>query len=130
MIAALLLTISVAAMGQFAWYYWRAIVADVAARPVSDRVRVAAGLSACSVGSADFQAVLNLHDLTPELKNSSVGLRVMRTYYRVVERVGRFVPRLAPWTEREMTLCTRYVAALVDQRLERNVVCATEIRSC
>ena len=38
MIAALLLVISMAALAQFGLYYWRAIVAGIAAQPVSGRL--------------------------------------------------------------------------------------------
>jgi hypothetical protein len=134
MVAAILLAISAAALGQFALYYWRSVVASVAAQPLSDRVRVAAHLAGPSVGAADFQAVLSLHDVTPGLKEDSHGLRVVRAYYDVVELIGRLAklgfPVLAAWSEREMTTCSRYVAVLVDRRLERNLACAAEIRSC
>jgi len=106
----------------------------VAAQPLSDRVRAAAGLSGASVAAGDFQAVMNVHDLTPELKDENGALRAVRAYYRVVEMLGRLagmrMPGLASWTDREMATCTRYVAVLVDRRLERNLACAAEIRSC
>lgn len=42
MFAAMLFTISIVALSQFALYYWRAVLAGVAALPVSDRVLAAA----------------------------------------------------------------------------------------
>ena len=129
MIAVMIVVISVVAMGQFALFYWRAIVTGVASQPVSDRVRVAAGVSGSSVGSVDFQAMLNLHQLTPEFSDASGGVRAIRVYYRVLEKLGRVAPVLGAWTGHEMTLCSRYVAALVDQRLERTLACAEELRS-
>lgn len=132
MIAAILFAISVVGLGQFALYYWRAILAGVAAQPLSDQIRTAAGLAG-AVGPADFNALLNLHEVTPGLKGDNGGLWAVRAYYRVVETFGRLVglglPLVAVWSEREMTTCTRYVAVRVGQRLERNLVCAAEIRS-
>ncbi len=42
MFSLMLLAISIIALSQFALYYWRAVLAGVAAQPVSDRVLVAA----------------------------------------------------------------------------------------
>ncbi len=133
MIATIIFAIAGAALGQFMLYYWRSVVAGVAAQPVSDRVRKAAGLAGASVGPADFQAVIGLHGLTPGLKDDGGDLRAVRAYYRVVVMLGRLagfrLPAVAAWSEREMTTCSRYVAVLVDRRLERNLVCAAEMRS-
>ena len=133
MIAAVLFTVSLAALGQFALYYWRAVMAGVAARPLSDRLRAAAGLASESVGADDFRAVMSLHDMTPRLKDDNGGLWLVWAYYNAVEALGHLagksLPQLAAWTQREMTTCSRYVAVLVDQRLERNLACAAEARS-
>ncbi len=133
MIAIILLAISGAALGQFALYYWRSVVSGVAAQPVSDRVWKAAGLEGASVGPADFHTVMGLHELTPSLRDGDGSLGAVRAYYSVVEALGRLagfrLPAVAAWTEREMTTCSRYVAVLVDRRLERNMACAAEMRS-
>jgi len=42
MFSAMLLTISVVALSQFAVYYWRALVVGVASQPVSERILEAA----------------------------------------------------------------------------------------
>ena len=133
MIAAILFTISMAALGQFAVYYWRAVVTSVASQPLSDRVKAAAGLATESVGATDFDAVMTLHDLTPGLKDHVGGLSLVRAYYRVIEALGHLaeakVPSVAAWAQREMATCSRYVAVLLDQRLERVLACAAEARS-
>jgi len=133
MIATIMFAIAGAALGQFMLYYWRSVVAGVAAQPVSDRMRKAAGLAGASVGPADFQAVVDLHGLTPGLKHDDGSLRIVRAYYSVVEALGRLagfrLPAVAAWSEREMTTCSRYVAVLVDRQLERNLVCSAEMRS-
>ena len=40
MFSIMLLAISIVALSQFALYYWRAVLAGVAAQPVSDRVLI------------------------------------------------------------------------------------------
>ena len=128
MIAAILFCVSIVAFGQFGLYYWRASIANTANRQVSDRVRVAAGIPAASVTSRDFRAIMTVHDLTPDLRGPGGAHRAIRTYYSIVENIGRLIPPLAGWAEAEMAMCSRYVAVLVDQHLERNMDCAEQMR--
>lgn len=128
MIPRILFCFSMVALGQFGLYYWRANMENTANRQISDRVKVAAGIPAAQVTSRDFRAILSIHELTPELKGSGSGYRTIRAYYSIVEEIGRLIPSLTGWAESEMTLCTRYAAVLVDQRLERNVRCAAQLR--
>ena len=128
MIAAILFCFSVVAFGQFGLYYWRASMVNAATRQVSDRVRVAAGLSAAPVSSRDFRAILSVHDLTPDLRGPGGTYRPIRAYYFVVEKIGRLIPPVSHWAEAEMAMCSRYLAVLVDQHLERNMKCASQMR--
>jgi len=127
-IAAILFCFSMIAFAQFALYYWRASIANTAKGEVSDRVRVAAGIPAGSVSSLDFRAILTVHDVTPDLGGSGRTFRAIRAYYQIVEKIGRLVPPLTHWAEAEMAMCSRYAAALVDQHLERNLLCAAQMR--
>ena len=130
MVAVILLVISTVALGQFALYYSRAVMAGVASsQPVSDRLRLAAGIEATSIGPTDFNAVLSVNEMAPGLHGPCGPMRLVRTYYALVAGLGRVLPALAAWSEQEMTLCSRYVAVLVDQRLEQNLACAAEMRS-
>jgi len=130
MIAALLLILSVAATAQFAIYYWRAMVVGVAAQPLSEQIQKAARITTTAVGTADFEALLNLNEVTPGLKGGQGELLAVRLYYRATKALGRVVPQLSAWTQAEMGTCARYVAVLLDQRLQHNLACAAEIRSC
>jgi hypothetical protein len=129
MMAAILFCISMAAFSRFVLYYWRATIAGIATRPVSDRVRVAAGISTTSLSSRDFRAILNVLDLAPDLRGRGGTFRAIRAYYSVVEKLGCFVPSATGWAEAEMATCSRYVAVLVDQHLERNMACADQMRA-
>jgi hypothetical protein len=130
MIAAMLLIFSMVALGQFAVYYWRAMLAGMAAQPLSDQVQRAVGIDKSSLGFNDFEALVNLHELTPGLKGGHANLLAVRLYYRATKALGGLMPQLADWTQREMSTCTQYVAVVIDQRLQRNLSCAAEIRSC
>jgi hypothetical protein len=126
--AAILLVISLAAFAQFAIYYWRATIAIMPKAPVSDRLRAAAGISATSLSASDFRAILNVHDFVRNMGLPGRKFRAIRAYYRAVETLGRLIPSIAQWAETEMTMCTQYVATLVDQQLENNMACAAHMR--
>jgi hypothetical protein len=122
MIAAILLSVSVVAFGQFAIYYWRATIANASMAPVSDRVRATAGISRRRLNSRDFRVIISLHELT----GTFIALRC---YFFVVEKLGRMTPNVAEWAEGEMTMCSNYMAAVLERHLANNVECAAGLRS-
>jgi hypothetical protein len=128
MIAAILFTVSVVAFAQFGLYYWRATISGIAAQAVSDRIRVAAGITNATIGAKDFRNIVILNDLSPDLRGPNGSFFTIRAYYACVEKLGRIIPALASWAENEMATCTRYVAVLMDQHLERNMACAAQVR--
>ncbi|MGC1619131.1 MAG: hypothetical protein WA765_11650 [Candidatus Acidiferrum sp.] len=130
----MLLTISIIALSQFALYYWRAVLAGVAAHPVSDRVLGAAHLEAGRMKGQDFETLAGLHELTPDLQSTGRGLTLVRAYYRIVEGLailsGTRMPAVAEWCERERVICARYAAVQIDLRLQANLALAAALRSC
>ena len=128
MIGAIILTVSLVALGQFGLYYWRAMLSGVAAHAISDRIRSAAGISTAAIGAQDFYKILIVTDLSPDLRGPGGSFRIIRTYYSIVEKLGKIVPAMAAWSNAEMTICSRYVAVLMDQHMERNMVCASQMR--
>ena len=128
MIAAILFMVSVVAFAQFGLYYWRATMSGIAAQAISDRIRVAAGLANTAIGAQDFGNIVILNDLSPDLRGPNGSFWGIRTYYAVVRSLGRIVPAMANWAEAEMATCSRYVAVLMDQHLERNMACAAQAR--
>jgi hypothetical protein len=129
MIATILFTVSAVAFAQFALYYWRAMIFGVATQTVSDRIRTAAGLTTSEIGPQDFRSILSLHDLAPDLRGPNGSFRGVRVYYTVVKHLGSVIPGIASWANDEMATCSRYVAVLVDQHLERNLACAAQMRA-
>jgi len=134
MFAAMLLAISIVALSQFALYYWRAVLAGVAAQPVSDRVLAVANLDAASMTGQDFEKLAGLHELTPDLQSANNGLTLVRAYYRLLEGLAALssvrIPALAEWCERERVICARYTAVQIDRRLQANLALAAALRSC
>lgn len=134
MFAAMLFAISIVALSQFALYYWRAVLAGVAAQPVSDRVLAAAHVENGRLAPEHFETLAELHDLTPDLRPNRGGLGLVRLYYHVVEGLnvvlGKHVPMIAAWSERERVICARYAAVQVGRRLQANLDLAASLRSC
>jgi hypothetical protein len=134
MFAAMLFAISIVALSQFGAYYWRAMLAGAAAQPVSERVLEAAGVQNGQLTGQDFPALLGIHNVTPELNSGGKGLGLVRGYYALVDGiasvVGRSMPAVAAWSQRELTVCARYAAVQIDRRLQANLELAASMRSC
>src|SRR5260370_8578264 len=96
MFAAMLFAISIVALSQFAAYYWRAMLAGVAAQPVSERVLAAAGVQNGQVTGQDFPALVGLHNLTPELRSGGGGLSLLRPYSSLVYPLSPLIARILP----------------------------------
>jgi len=134
MFSALLLAISMAALAQFGVFYWRALVAGIAAQPVSEQVLAAAKVDSESMRGEDYRSLAQLHKLTPELCAKSSGLGLVPVYFKLMHAIGTLaagrVATLADWTESERALCARYAAVQVDRRLQANMAFAAAMRSC
>src|SRR5580704_13008773 len=111
MFATMLFAISIVALAQFGLYYWRAVLAGVAAQPVSDRVLSAARVENGRVAPEHFETLAGLHDLTPDLFPNRGGLGFVRLYYRVIQSLDAFagarIPAVAAWSLRERVICAR-----------------------
>jgi hypothetical protein len=134
MFSAMLFTISIVALAQFALYYWRAVLAGVAAQPISNQILEAVQMEESDISGADFEKLASLLTLTPDLKRTSVGLGMVPAYFKAVGKVsslfGQLSPALATWSAHERVLCARYAAVQVGRRLEANLAQAASIRSC
>jgi hypothetical protein len=134
MFVAMLLAISSVAVAQFGMYYWRAVLASVASQPVSESVIAAISAENRALRAADFVQFAGIHALTPDLSPRGGGLGLVRFYYGLTRAlnmmVGVRVPAVAQWIEREGTICSRYAAVQIDQRLQANMELAAELRSC
>jgi hypothetical protein len=124
----LILAASLVGGAQFFLGYWRAMVASMAAQPLSEKFFVATGFKNAAIRAEDFAALLSLHRLMPDVKplpNSTVRLRA---YYSAV-KVLRSLPGIGEWARNEMYTCTRCLAVTVDQRLLLNLERAAQDRS-
>lgn len=134
MFAAMLLTISIAALAQFGLFYWRAVMGGVAAQPISERVLAAARLDGQTLRAGDFSTFADLHEITPMLQARGSWFGAVSAYYHLMGVVGRLAgfldPAVAKWAESEQATCSRYAAVLVDRRMRNNLACSAALRSC
>ncbi len=128
MVAAFIFAFSALALAQFGIYYWRATISGVASQAISERIRVAAGIANSTIGARDFRSILILNNLSPDLRGPNGNFRAIRMYYAILEKLGAALPNIAEWADAEMATCSRYVAVLMDQHLERNIACAAQVR--
>jgi hypothetical protein len=133
MFSAILFTISIVALAQFALYYWRAVLAGVAAQPIPMEILEAAQVEESRMCGADFEKLASLLILTPELKRARGGLGLVPTYFKLIGKVSNFFGQISPaltsWVEQERTLCARFAAVQVGRRLEANLAQAASMRS-
>ncbi len=106
---------------------WRMVIGMMAGRPVSERLREAAGLKAnrgCDeLEPSDF-AILESLCLATGALSEARAIGPIRAYYGLARGLGLWVPSLGAWSRREMTVCARYLAARVDRQLRSNILCS------
>jgi hypothetical protein len=122
MLSLFILIFSSLALIRFALSQWRAIWISSANQPVSDSLQLATGIDSAVIGGQDFGRLMNLCDqLSPDLKKNSPWLSEVSTYYRTIAKVQQVcnarVPSISAWAAREMEICARYVAVVLDQNL-------------
>jgi len=133
MVGVLILVFSLAALGQFGVFYFRAVLASVASQPLTGYVQQIEGFPSRPLRGSDFQQLIELQQLCPQVGPDGRSLRAARAYYRVLaamkHMINGFFPALYGWAEREQTLCAQFAAVLIDQRLARTAATAADMRS-
>src|ERR1700731_367889 len=122
MIAALILVMSVVALAQFAVAQWRSMWMTVAAQPLSDYVQAATGITDAAISGEDFQVFVRTSDqLSPATQERNLWLTEVGLYYRAIRVLNglctKHLSSLSDWANGELVACSRYAAAVLDQRL-------------
>lgn len=126
MVSLFILVFASVALGRFAVSQWRTIWITAANQPLSDSLRMTAGIDDTTIGARDFGALLELCDnLSPGLKKRTPWLKEVSVYYAGVAKLEqvfkRKLPSLSTWASQEMKNCSRYVAVVLDQNLAMNL---------
>ncbi len=121
MIAALIFVISLATLLQFFVLHCRSVVAYSRRFELSDRIREVTGLSTQSLAANDFEHLLQLVRLCPERGDDRQQIRVVGTYYNLLDILERItssmIPRVAAWAETERQGCSYFAAVALDRRI-------------
>ena len=126
MVSVFILVFAAFALVKFGISQWRAIWITTANQPLSDSLRVTAGIDGAAIGAGDFCTLVHLcNELSPDLKKKSPWLREVSVYYRAVEKLDHVfsakLPAISAWAKREMQICSRYVAVVLDQNLSMSI---------
>lgn len=121
MIAALIFVISFVALLQFFVLHCRSILAYSRRVELSERIREVTGLSGDDVSAGDFARLLQLVRLCPERGDDRQDIRVVGTYYSLLDILGRvtrsIVPNFSAWTDSERRGCSYFAAVALDRRI-------------
>ncbi len=129
MAAAIIVSISVLIVLAATFYYWRSKICRIAARDLSERIRIASAATVPPIDSHNFHNLLSLHDLAGNLHGLGGAFCALRAYYWVLDKLRSLVPAAANRCDSEMITCSRYVAARLDERLKHNLAYAARIRA-
>jgi hypothetical protein len=128
LIAAFISVISMAVVIQFGVLSWRAGLIRVASELQIAGRELPAIAFAKPLITEDFYNITAYSKLCPDFSDGSfLKLRSVRAYYRALQflkNVGQ-----VGWAAGEMSLCTRYAAVMLSQRLNHNQAMLASVRS-
>jgi len=130
MLAASILVMSVVLLIQFAVAQWRSMWTTVAAQPLSPALETATGISSAAIGPEHFEQLARAsEEFGRGSQSQNSWLREVRLYYRALRNLQRLcaaaLPGLSSWAAGELVTCSRYAAAVLDQRLNTNLAYVT-----
>ena len=121
MIAALIVVISLAALLQFFISYCRSLLAAYGKVELSEQVRDITGLEEPSVTGEEFKRVLQLVRLCPDSGEDGLEIRLVGTYYALLNllrsMIGRLSPAIIGWADHERQSCSYFAAVALDRRI-------------
>lgn len=134
MIAGFILLLSMAVLVEFAIAQWRSMWMAVAAQPLSQSLEAATGIANDAISADDFDRLVSTSlQLCPTAREGGVWMKEVRIYYRVIRALDAFsaekFPALSAWTKRELVSCSKYAAAVLDQRINANLAFASDARN-
>jgi hypothetical protein len=121
MIAALIVVISLAALLQFFISYCRSMLAAYGKVELSEQVREITGLEKEPVTGEEFKRVLQLVHLCPDRGDDVFEIRLVGTYYALLDFVhammGWLSPAITGWADHERQSCSYFAAVALDRRI-------------
>lgn len=129
MIAAFIFVMSLVALIHFAITQWRSMWIVLTEQPLSNSFEAATGIAVNAITAEDFTPLLRtLEDFPAPSRGRNSWLKEVRIYYKTLQAVSKSceqrLPALADRTGKEAVLCAKYVAAILDQRLNTQMAYA------
>lgn len=120
MMAAIILLISLVALLQFFVSYCRSLIAASSKEVLSPEVQDVTGLRQSARGE-DFARVVQLLHLCPERPEDRSSVQAIGTYFGFLgflrQTIGKLMPSLEAWAERERGHCAYFAAVTLDRRI-------------
>ena len=134
MIAAFIVVVSFGMLIQFAITSWRSVWLSVAQQRPSNYMEIATGIPRENIDAAHFDLLARTADnLCPATGEADSKLGQVRVYYRMIRMVegmcAKGAPSIASWAKKELVACSRYAAAVLDERLNANLKYVSELGS-
>lgn len=117
MVPIFILAFSLFALAKFGIAQWRLILLSAADYQLSATLQESTGIDGAAIGPRDFGTLKGYYELmSPEVRKTSSWLKEVSLYYSIIALFGK-LPSVSTWANREMQLCSRYAAVVVDQNL-------------
>lgn len=120
MIPIFILGFSLFALAKFAIAQWRLILLSASDYQLSESLRESTGINGAAIGPRDFGTLKGFCEQLPATKRASSWLKEVSLYYRIISLFEK-LPSISTWASREMQLCSRYAAVVLDQNLAMNM---------
>jgi hypothetical protein len=133
MIAAFIVVMSFAMLIQFAITSWRSVWLNLAQQRPSNYMEIATGISRETIGATHFDVLARTAENLCSAREGGSKLGQVRVYFRVIRAIESLCAKSAPavsnWAKNELVACSRYAAAVLDQRLNANLKYVSELGS-
>jgi len=121
MIASIIFVLSIGALGQFAVAYCRTLLSAYGKVELSETTCEVTGLASGTCTAADFNGLMELVRLAPELRDDATEIRIVRAYRCLTclasKLVSPFSRSASQWFDRELARCSYFAAVTLDRRL-------------
>jgi hypothetical protein len=120
-IAALIFVFSLVALLQFFVFYCRSMIASSRKQMLSLQARDVTGISDAAASGDEFDRILELVQLCPELRTDRNEIRAVHLYYSLLSflraTLAQLLPDVKAWTDRERGGCVYFAAVALDRRI-------------
>jgi hypothetical protein len=135
MIAALIVVMSFGMLIQFAVTSWRSYWLSLAQQRPSNYMEIATGIAREAISASHFDVLARTAEsMCPAAGTGDSKLSQVRMYFRVIRGIeaicAKSAPAISDWAKKELVACSRYAAAVLDQRLNANLKYVSELGSC